>query len=205
MLCRSALKPRCPDTGSGEYIHSHARYEVHIPKEDGLNVVFGSETVHISRGEILIIAPAVPHACLPENDSRKGFTYSFKDPVVSGFLAPLHFDGNYVVFPDTWDAMNMIHKVEHAFQYADPGSDAQIGYLVSSLLLDFARALTNQKEPAAAVQPFCCKDCRRGSAPPPQRLQPPSWILFLRSNTIINFRRKSWPRCFPPANDSWRG
>jgi AraC-like DNA-binding protein len=159
-----SFEAEMPGYRYGEYIHSHSRYEVHIPKEDGLNVVFGCETVHISKGRILIIAPAVPHACLPENDSRKGFTYSFKDPAVSGFLAPLHFDGDYVVFPDKWDAMNMICKVEQVFQFADSGSDAQIGYLVSSLLLDFTRALTMQKEPAAAVQTTAAKNAAAKTA-----------------------------------------
>lgn len=153
-----SFEAEMPGYRFGEFIHSHSRYEVHIPKENGLKVVFDSETVNLSGDEILIIAPAVPHACLPENDSRKGFTYSFKEPVVSGFLAPLHFKGDYMVFQNKCDAMDMIQKVEQVFQCMDPGSDAQIGYLISSLLLDFARALTKEKEPARTVQAAAAKN-----------------------------------------------
>ena len=153
-----SFEAEMPGYRFGEFIHSHSRYEVHIPKENGLKVVFDSETVNISGDEILIIAPAIPHACLPENDSRKGFTYSFKEPVVAGFLVPLHFEGDYVVFPNQCDAMSMIQKVEQVFQYADPGSDTQIRNLISSLLLDFARALTKEKEPVGMAQTAVAKN-----------------------------------------------
>ncbi len=141
-----SFEAEMPGYRRGEYIHSHSRYEVHIPKHDGLRMVFANETVDLGGNEIMIIAPAVPHTSIPENDSRKGFTYSFREAGAPDFLTPLRFKDDYVIFPNTCAAMEVLLKAERAFRCSDPGTDAQIGCLVASLLIDFVRALTAQNE-----------------------------------------------------------
>ncbi|NJD03278.1 MAG: helix-turn-helix transcriptional regulator [Ruminiclostridium sp.] len=125
----------------GEYIHSHSRYEVHIPGETGLKIMLGSKMLELPYGKIMIIAPNTYHTCLPENAGRRGFSYSFKENGITGFAAPLNFKDDFVIFQDSCETLNTIYKIEKIYGFADNGCQEQVAHLFSSLLIDFARAL----------------------------------------------------------------